>query len=156
MFIVDTNILASEILIKYEQDSLTRQYIAFFQKIPLRKRVVPDFVLNEFELLITQVIPSRYKKVMDEAERNDLQVIASAYLERIISEYTLISPSSQVIKKALEFYKRFERGHYISFTDSLLLATAQQHDYTILSKDVRLNQRAKELQIASYDPRNKN
>lgn len=156
MFIIDTNILASEILVKYEQDALTRQYRAFFQEIPLIKRVVPDFILNEFELLMTQVVPSRYKKVMRESERKELQAITSAYLERVIGEYTLISPSTYVIKKALEFYKRFERNHYISFTDSLLLATAQHNDHTIISKDARLNHRAKELHIAFYSPQNKN
>ncbi len=152
MFIIDTNILASEILVKYEQDALTEQYRTFFQEIPLIKRVVSDFILNEFELLMTQVVPSRYKNVMREAERRDLQTITSAYLERVIGEYTLISPSTRVIKKAFEYYKRFEHSHYISFTDSLLLAAAQHNDYTIISKDARLNQRAKELHIAFYNP----
>lgn len=155
MFIIDTNILASEILEKYEQDALTQQYRAFFQEIPLIKRVAADFILNEFELLITQVVPSRYKNVMDEAERNELQAITSAYLERVIGDYTLISPSIYVIKKAFEFYKRFEKNHHISFTDSLLLATAQDNDYTIISKDVRLNARAKELHIACYESQSK-
>lgn len=152
MFIIDTNILASEILLKYEQDELTEKYRTFFQKIPLIKRIVPDFILNEFELLITKVIPSRYKNQMSEIEKKELRKITSEYMERIIEGYTLASPSTSVIKKAFGFYKRFESTHYISFTDSLLLATAKDNDYTLISKDQRINDRAKELGITFYTP----
>jgi predicted nucleic acid-binding protein len=156
MFIIDTNILASEILVKYEQDELTLKYRAFFQEIPLMKRVVPDFILNEFELLMTQVVPSRYKDQMTGEERKELRVITSAYIERIIGDYTLVSPTPAVIKKALGMYKRFENTHYISFTDSLLLATAQENRYTVITKDRRVNDRAKELQISFYELQKEN
>lgn len=151
MFIIDTNILASELLVKYEQDELSQKYRAFFQAIPLIKRVVPDFILNEFELLITQVVPSRYKNVMDNAEKKELRIITSEYMEKIIEGYTLVSPTLTVIKKAFELYKRFENTHYISFTDSLLLAAAKDNEYTLISKDERVNDRAKELKIPYYD-----
>jgi len=152
MFIVDSNILISEILTKYEQDELTLKYQTFYKQIPLIKRVISDFILNEFELYMVQVVPSRYQEQMEEQERKAIREITKAYMERIVEEYTLVSPSISVIKTAFDFYKRFGYTHYISFTDSLLLATAKYNSYTIITKDRRLNQRAKDLHIEFYEP----
>lgn len=152
MFIVDSNILISEILTKYEKDELTLKYHAFYKQVPLIKRVISDFILNEFELYMVQVVPSRYQEQMEEQERKTIREITSAYMERIIGECTLISPPISVIKTAFDFYKRFGHTHYISFTDSLLLATAKANSYTIITKDRRLNLRAKDLRIDCYEP----
>ena len=152
MFIIDSNILVSELLAKYEQDDLTLKYKAFYQQIPLIKRVIADFILNEFELYMVQVVPSRYPAQMDKQERKAIREISIAYIERLIEECTLFSPSLSVIKTAFDFYKRFERTHYISFTDSLLLAAAKDNLYTIITKDRRLNERAKDLHIETYEP----
>lgn len=151
MFIVDSNILVSEILTKYEQDELTLQYQAFYKQVPLIKRVISDFILNEFELYMVQVVPSRYQEQMDKEERKAIREVTSKYIERIIEECTLVSPSIAVIKTAFDFYKRFGHTHYISFTDSLLLAIAKNNSYTILTKDRRLNSRAKDLRIDCYE-----
>jgi predicted nucleic acid-binding protein len=152
MFIVDSNILVSEILTKYEQDELTLKYQAFYKQIPLIKRVIPDFILNEFELYMVQVVPSRYQKQMDEQEIKAIKDITSTYIEYMIGKCTLVSPSISTIKTAFDFYKQFEDAHYISFTDSLLLATARGGSYTIITKDRRLNARAKELGIEYFQP----
>ena len=129
MFIVDSNILVSEILVKYEQDELTLQYQAFYKQVPLIKRVISDFILNEFELYMVQVVPSRYQDQMNKEERKAIREVTSKYIERIIEECTLVSPSISVVKTAFDFYKRFGHTHYISFTDSLLLATAKANSY---------------------------
>lgn len=152
MFIIDSNILVSEILTKYEKDELTLKYKEFYQQVPLMKRVIADFILNEFELYMVQVVPSRYKDKMEEQERKALREIATAYMDRIVREYILVSPSISVIKTAFDLYKRFGQTHYISFTDSLLLATAEENSYTIITKDRRLNLRAKDLRIDFYEP----
>ena len=152
MFIIDSNILVSEILTKYEKDELTLKYRKFYQQVPLIKRVIADFVLNEFELYMVQVVPSRYKAYMSEQERKAIREITSAYMERVIGECTLAFPSISAIKTAFDLYKRFGHRHYISFTDSLLLATAKDNGYTILTKDRRLRERAKDLGIKFYEP----
>lgn len=153
MFIIDSNILVSEILTKYEKDELTLKYQAFYKQIPLIiKRVISDFILNEFELYMVQVVPSRYKAYMSEQERKAIREITSAYMERVIGECTLAFPSISAIKTAFDFYKRFGHRHYISFTDSLLLATAKDNSYTIITKDRRLRERAKDLGIKFYEP----
>jgi len=152
MFIVDSNILISEILTKYEQDELTLKYQAFYKQIPLIKRVIPDFILNEFELYMVQVVPSRYQGQMDEQEIKAIRDVTSTYIEYMIEKCTLVSPSIPTIRIAFDLYKRFIRTHYISFTDSLLLATAKNNSYTIMTKDRRLNQRAKDLHIEFYEP----
>ena len=54
-YVIDTNIHAAYLLQGYEADPLTKKYLAFYSKIPLSQRLVPDFIMNEFELFITQV-----------------------------------------------------------------------------------------------------
>jgi predicted nucleic acid-binding protein len=150
MFLIDSNILVSEILVKYEQDERTLQYRNFYQQIPLIKRVVTDYVLAEFELYMIQVVPSRYQ--MNAKAKKEIQQTTSEYLKQIINSFTLDSASPSVIKKAFSLYQRFENTHYISFTDSLLLALAQINDYTLITKDKRLNSLAKELSIPHFEP----
>lgn len=152
MYIIDSNILVSEILTKYEKDELTLKYKEFYQQVPLIKRVIADFILNEFELYMVQVVPSRYQDQMDKEERKTIREVTSKYMERIIEECTLVSPSISVVKTAFDLYKRFGDTHYISFTDSLLLATAKANSYTIITKDRRLKERAKDLSIDCYEP----
>lgn len=151
MFIVDTNILISELLSKYETDELCRKYRLFYQKIPLLKRAIPDFILNEFELYMVQVVPSRYDEQMVSQEKKEIREITRSYMEKIVEECTLIAPSLTVIKSAFQLYTQFVSTHFISFTDSLLLATARDHSYTLLTKDRRLKMRAKELDIAYFE-----
>jgi predicted nucleic acid-binding protein len=150
MFLIDTNILASEVLQEYEQDQLTLTYRAFFKKLPLMKRVIPDFILNEFETLITQVVPSRYNLTSE--QKQNLKNITCTYIEKIVEEHTLIAPTTAIVKDAFPIYQQNVHTHYISFTDSLVLALARQNNFTILSKDQRLNARAKELHISYYAP----
>ncbi len=152
MYLIDTNILISEILVKYEQDAESHTYRNFYQQIPLLQRVIPDVVLNEFELYMLQVVPSRYQSRMPQAERQELRPITSAYIGRVIETSSLTAPTISVIHHAFDLYKRFLHTHYISFTDSLLLAIAHANGYTLLTKDRRLNARAKELNVARYEP----
>ena len=152
MYLIDTNILVSEILIKYEQEEESYTYRNFYQQIPLIQRVIADVVLNEFELYMLQVVPSRYQSRMPQAERQELRPITSAYIGRVIEISTLIVPTTSVIHHAFDLHKRFLLTHYISFTDSLLLAIAHANGYTLLSKDRRLNARAKEVDVACYTP----
>lgn len=152
MFIIDSNILVSEILTKYEKDELTLKYKEFYEQVPLIKRVIADFVLNEFELYMVQVVPSRYKAYMNEQEIKTIREITMVYMERILGQCTLVFPSIPIIKTAFDFYKRFGHIRYISFTDSLLLATAKANSYTIITKDRRLKERAKDSHIVYYEP----
>jgi predicted nucleic acid-binding protein len=151
MYLIDTNILVSEILVKYEQDEESLTYRNFYQQIPLIQRVIPDVVLNEFELYMLQVVPSRYQSRMPQAERQELRSITSSYIGRVIETSTLMTPSLPVIHHAFHLHKRFLHTHYISFTDSLLLAIAKANNHTLMTKDRRLRARAKEIDIAYYE-----
>jgi predicted nucleic acid-binding protein len=73
-------------------------------------------------------------------------------MEKIVEEHTVITPTTTIVKDAFPIYQQNVHTHYISFTDSLVLALARQNNFTILSKDQRLNARAKELHISYYDP----
>ena len=61
MYVIDSNIHVAYLLQHYEDDVVTKKYLAFYTTIPTAERVVPDFILGEFETLIMQVIPSRYQ-----------------------------------------------------------------------------------------------
>ncbi len=150
MFLIDTNILVAEVLKEYEQDHMTLSYLAFFKKLPLMNRVIPDFILNEFETLITQVVPSRYSLTAE--LKQNLKNITCMFMERLVAEHTVITPTTAIVKDAFSIYQQNVNSHYISFTDSLVLALARQSNFTILSKDQRLNNRAKELHIPYYAP----
>jgi predicted nucleic acid-binding protein len=150
MFVIDTNILAAEILREYEDDPLTTSYLAFYQQLPLMKRVIPDFILNEFETLMTQVVPSRYN--LDDEQKRHFRTLTCSYLKKLVEDHTIITPSPQTVKEAFSLYDRYHTTHYVSFTDSLLLALAKQEGFTLLTKDQRVNHRAKELEIGYYMP----
>lgn len=146
MYIIDTDILTSELLTKYHQDELTKKYLAFYRKIPLMKRVLPDFVLTEFELFITKVMPTRY--AMQVSEKKRLHDVVASYLRQINNNCILVSPNQQTMQHALALYQqRTELYEQASLTDCLLLASAQQLSYTILSKDKRVMAYATELHI---------
>lgn len=147
MYIIDTNILVSEILTKYEQDVITEKYRKFYQTIPLSERVIPDFVLNEFELYMMQIVPSRYKDQINEKEKRVLRETTTVYIERMVTECTVFGPNAATVKSAFHLYKTFVDSHYISFTDCLLLASAQSNGFELLTKDTRLNARAKVLGV---------
>ena len=150
MFLIDTNILAAEILKEFETDQLTRDYLALYNGIPLMKRVIPDFILSEFETLITQAVPSRYNLTDD--QRRNMKNITTEYMKRIIEEHTVMTPTITTVKDAFSLYQRYTKLGYISFTDSLVLALARQNDYAIVSKDQRLKSKAKDLEIACFEP----
>jgi|SRR3954451_5973729 predicted nucleic acid-binding protein len=150
MFLIDTNILAAEILQAYEQDPLTKSYLAFYTKVPLLKRVIPDFILAELETLMTQVVPSRYN--LSPELKQQMKALTATYMGRLIDEHTLVTPTVATIKEAFPIYQQNLQSHYISLTDSLLLALARQNDFTIVSKDERLNARAEVLQISYFRP----
>lgn len=150
MVIIDTNILVSEIMSKYEFDEETKQYRLLYEQIPLYRRVIPDFILNEFELFTAQVAPGRYK--MNPEEKLILHEALGEYLHRIIHSFSLYSPSLSAIKQAYGIYFQYHKTHYISFTDSLILSASLNNSYAVLTKDKRLRDRAKELSISCLEP----
>ena len=150
MFLIDTNILAAEILKEFETDQLTADYLELYNSIPLMKRVIPDFILNECETLMTNVVPSRYN-LTDEQKKN-MKNITASYLQRVVDEYTLITPTITTVKDACSLYQKYIKAGYISFTDSLVIALARQNNYTIVSRDQRLKSKAKDLEISCFEP----
>lgn len=150
MYIIDTNILIAELLSKYQKDDRQKKVLAFYRKIPLMKRVIPDFILTEFELFMIHVIPTRI--TFNILEKNQLHDIVTAYLSQIIMNCTLATPSRQIIMTAHSLYRqKVNDSNYISFTDSLLLASALHLQSTIISIDQNLNQYAQELKLAYYE-----
>ena len=150
MYLLDTNILASEILKKYEQDQKTLLYRHFLNSISLEKRIVSDFILGEFETFMLRVVPKRYK--MAETEKNDLIAVTHAHLAKLIELCTMENTTNSIVTQALSIYQKYAHIHYINFTDSLFLSCAQANGYTILSQDQRLTARAKELKIKFWQP----
>ena len=152
MYIIDTDILASELLYKYQLDDSVKKTVAFYRKIPLMKRIIPDFVVNEFELFMTNVIPNRF--LLHSGEKKQLSDIVVAYLRQISTNCTLIYPNRQIMKNAFLLYQQYKNdiaSNHISFTDSLLLATAIQMQYTILTLDQTVKGYASELRIPYFE-----
>lgn len=150
MYIIDTNIHAAYLLQNYEDDALTKKYLDTYDTIALVDRVIPDFIIGEFETFIIQVVPSRYQ--LEGKDKENLKQLAFAYIHRIISESTLVVPEVDTVQRARDIYFENARSHYISFVDSLVLATAEQNNYAIFSKDGRLNTLAQKLTIPLLQP----
>lgn len=46
MYLIDTNIHAAYLLQNFENDKVTLNYLAEYEKIPLNERIIPDFILG--------------------------------------------------------------------------------------------------------------
>jgi predicted nucleic acid-binding protein len=150
MFLIDTNIHAAYLLQHFENDDLTKQYLARYNNIPLRDRVVPDFILGEFETFIMKVVPSRYQLNAEDTQK--LKHLAFAYIKTLTEECTIVASEVQTIEHARDLYFESAPTSYLSFVDCLVLATAEHNTYTVFTKDMRVNKLAEKLHIASYKP----
>jgi predicted nucleic acid-binding protein len=150
MNIVDTNIHAAYLLQSFERDERTKQYLQVFATIPLGDRVVPDFILGEFETFITRVIPPRYQLNGDDKEK--LKELTFDYIHRLRTECTLIVPDVATMQRAYDIYFENKDTFYISFADCLVLATAEQNKFAVFSKDERVNKIAMQLTIQVTAP----
>src|SRR4051794_2473283 len=133
MHIIDTNIHAAYLLQNFEQDDRTKEYLRAFAAISLADRVVPDFILGEFETFLMKVVPSRYQLAGDDKKK--LQELAFDYMHRLRTECTLFVPDMPTLHRAYSIYAANRDIQYISFVDSLVLATAEQNKFAIFSKD---------------------
>lgn len=150
MYLVDTNIHAAYLLQNFEDNKITKDYLNLYETITLADRIVPDFIAGEFETFIMQVVPSRYK--LEGNDRKKLRSLALDYLQGLSRECTMVVPEVETFKRAWELYFKNCTSHYLSFVDCLILATAEQNKYTILTKDVRLSTVAKQLDIPLLKP----
>ena len=150
-YIIDTNIHAAFLLQGYEADPLTKKYLAFYNILPRPQRLVPDFIMSEFELFITQVAPVKYRMSGEQAVTFAKAV--SVYLHDIATSFTLLTTPLEAYKSAFFLYgQNAEQQRHISFTDCLLLTLAKQQDYLLLTQDRRLQTIAKELRVGYFDP----
>jgi predicted nucleic acid-binding protein len=149
-YVIDTNIHAAYLLQGYENDPLTQKYLAFYSMTPISERLVPDFIMNEFELFITQVAPVKYR--MSGAQAASFNKAVTAYLHDIAASFTLLTTPMEAYKSAFSIYEHNAQQRHISFTDSLLLALAKQQDFLLLTKDRRIQTIAKELRVGYFDP----
>jgi predicted nucleic acid-binding protein len=117
MYLIDTNIHAAYLLQDFENDETTKQYLTQYRNIQLSERVVPDFILGEFETFITRVAPPKYRLNAEDSEK--LQTLANDYIQQITTDFTLVAPDVQTIKNASDIYfDNFEKN-YLSFNDCL-------------------------------------
>lgn len=151
MYIIDTNIHAAYLLQEdFEKDELTKKYLKLYKEIKLADRVVPDFILGEFETFIMQVAPSRFK--LSPEDKQKLKQLALDYIHKLTHECTLIVPKVETVQFARDIFFENIKTKYISFIDSLILATAKDYDYTLFTKDIRIIEIAKKLNISIYQP----
>jgi hypothetical protein len=111
MHIVDTNIHAAYLLQRFERDDRTKQYLQVFATIPLADRVVPDFILGEFETFIMKVIPPRYQLNRDDKKK--LKELTFDYIHRLRAECTLIVPDVATVQRACDIYFENKDTFYI-------------------------------------------
>jgi len=149
-YVIDTNIHAAYLLQGSEADPLTQKYLAFYAMTPLSQRLVPDFILNEFELFITQVAPVKYR--MSGEQVASFYKAVNTYLHDIAASFTLLTTPMEAYKSAFSIYEQNAQQRHISFTDCLLLALAKQQDFLLLTKDRRVQTIAKELRVGYFDP----
>ncbi len=129
---------------------MTQKNLSLYKEITLGERVVPDFILGEFETFIMHVAPSRFK--LNPEDKQKLKQLAFDYIHRITNQATLVAPEVKTVQRARDIYFENAHSHYISFVDSLILATTEQNNYILFSRDVRLNTLAQKLNIQLLGP----
>ena|SRR5947209_1530352 len=150
MYLIDTNIHVAFLLQNIENDTLTKQYLAMYEGIPFKERVVPDYILGELETFIIQVVPSRYQLPAEDVTK--LKHLTHKYFRWLTEECTIVVPNIQTVERARDIYFENAATNYISFIDSLCLATAQHYSYIIFTRDKRMNSLAKQHHIATCEP----
>lgn len=150
MYLIDTNIHAGYLLQNFETDDLSQMYNDFYKTIALTDRVIPDFILGEFETFTMQVVPSRYR--LSAGDKQKLKQTVYEYLYRLTHNCVLITPDVSIVQKARDIYFDNFSTHYISFVDCLILATAENNNYSILTKDERIKMIAKGHSIIIAEP----
>jgi predicted nucleic acid-binding protein len=150
MYLIDTNIHAAYLLQNFETDALTKQYLSMYSQMKLAERVIPDFILGEFETFIMQVVPSRYRLNLEDKQK--LQDLALSYINRLTRECPLIVPTTETVHMARDIYVDNVHTHYLSFIDCLLLATARERELPIFTRDRRMNTIASKLNISVHEP----
>lgn len=152
MYIIDTNIHAAYLLQNFEDDDLTKKYLELYDTIKLSERIVPDFILGEFETFIIKVIPSRYKLNVNDTKK--LKQLSFDYIHKLTHECVISVPEIHTVQRARDIYFENANTHYICFIDCLILAQAEQNKYTIFTKDARMSKIAKKLQLTCLEPQN--
>src|SRR5436190_2771919 len=151
MYLIDTNIHTAYLLQEdFEKDDLTKKYLALYKEITLAERVVPDFILGEFETFIMHVAPSRFQ--LNPEDKQKLKQLALDYIRKLTDECTIIVPEVKTVQRARDIFFENVHTHYMSFVDCLLLAAAQHSGYSLMTKDKKLNDRAKEIDVVCYEP----
>ena len=145
MYLIDTNIHAAYLLQDYEDDRLTGNYLAMYEKVVLADRVVPDFVLGEFETFMLQVVPSRYR--LGKEDKQKLKLLVTDSMGRLIRECTLVVPDVSIVQRAWDIYFKNIDTHYLSFVDCLILGVAEKWRYGLLTRDERMKLVARNLGI---------
>jgi predicted deacetylase len=121
-----------------------------YSSITLAERLVPDFVLAEFETFIMRVVPPRYQLSTEDTQK--LKRVALRYMQSLTDECTVVTPDVQTVERARDIYFENATTSYISFVDCFVLAMAEKNTYTVFSKDKRMNTLAKQLHITGYEP----
>jgi predicted nucleic acid-binding protein len=151
MYLIDTNIHAAYLLQEnFEIDDLTKKYLTLYSQMKLADRVVPDFILGEFETFMIRVVPARYQ--LNPEEKQTLKQLALDYIQRLTDECTIVVPEVTTVHTARDIFFENAKTYYLSFFDCLTLATAQQFDYTLFTKDRRMNEVARKLELSIYQP----
>lgn len=150
MFLIDTNIHVAYLLKTYENDEVTAKYLAFYNSIPLAQRIVPDFIINELETFMMKVAPYKYR--VEPEQRQNLKQAVMVYISEILEFFILSTMPIGAYEKAFDIYRLNAGNKYISFTDSLLIALAQNHGFTIFTKDKKIQTVASEMGVAFYNP----
>ena len=150
MYLIDTNIHAAYLLQNFEEDALTKHYLAVFSQMKLAERVVPDFIVGELETFMMQVVPSRYR--LHGKDKEQLQDLALSYINRLTRECPLVVPTIETVRLARDIFFENVHTHYMSFVDCLLLATAKQLDIPLFTRDKRVRDTANKLTIPIYEP----
>jgi predicted nucleic acid-binding protein len=150
MYLIDTNIHAAYLLQNFETDMQTKRYLALYNDMQLADRIVPDFILGEFETFIIQVVPSRYRLNTDDKQK--LKHLALDYINRLTNECPLVVPTIDAVRVAHDIFFDNAHTHYMSFIDCLLLATAKQLDVPLFTQDRKVRDAATKLHIPIHEP----
>lgn len=148
MYLVDTNIHIAYLLHAYESDPTTLRYLDFYHSLQISSIVLSDFILTELEAIVFQVVPKRYS--LDENGKDSLFAAGRKYIDKLSSDGVFMNIDGELVQRGVRIYDKVHKNQYISLADSLMIALALRERVSILSRDKRLVQVAREMKVECY------
>jgi predicted nucleic acid-binding protein len=151
MYLIDSSLLVNQhtvdlVTLTQEEKDLLRLLV----KIPPHQIYTADFVLTEFSLIMTRVMPKKYKKTERKIFREITKRTARIIREFLLPETNVFTPTQEEIERGSDLFLENagkKVAEEISLPDFWLAAIAEERGLVLLTTDKALQRFARQRGI---------